>query len=209
MNDHIMYVMFPCWLLVVRLLIVGHFGSKVVHSQDIPNRIQVVVSLGDSYASGNGARDCGRASYDDDVQGCFRSRTSWGAQFAQRLGAMYISRGCSGNGVASIDTPFYLSTELKPFGTCPSLAFPLEEFYTEEKVLRCDRYVMAPTSSLSVWNPDLVLVATGANDFQFGGIVFNCLFPGVQNPSGCQQQIDFGRNTRELDARIDRGVIDD
>jgi hypothetical protein len=49
------------------------------HSQ---TSIKNVVLLGDSYSSGAGARDSsGHLNYDVQSGSCFRSPTTWGAQF--------------------------------------------------------------------------------------------------------------------------------
>jgi hypothetical protein len=142
------------------------------------------------------------------VEGCFRSPTSWGAQFAQRLGATYISRGCSGSGVPELNQPYLRSSDRKTLtGACPTLSFPEEEFYIEGKERNCDRFVQAQSLELNTTNADLVLIATGVMNFQFKDLLINCLFPVLQNPSGCQRQLDFVHDfasnwTQELAAAL-------
>jgi lysophospholipase L1-like esterase len=66
--------------------------------------IKNVVLLGDSYSSGNGARDSsGQPNYDLLSGGaCLRSPTTWGAQVASFLGASFVNNACSGSVIANI-----------------------------------------------------------------------------------------------------------
>ena len=79
-------------MIAVTLVCLNQLSSAVVFSAQLLPNPRVVVSMGDSYASGNGA-----GNY-VDVGECYRSSTTWGAQFAQsiRTTSTYLNRGCSG-----------------------------------------------------------------------------------------------------------------
>ena len=80
-------------MIAVTLVCLNQLSSAVVFSaQLLPNpRVPVVVSMGDSYASGNGA------GYYVGVGECYRSFIAWGAQFSKwiRTTSIYLNRGFS------------------------------------------------------------------------------------------------------------------
>jgi hypothetical protein len=82
--------------------------ASVLNAQVLPTP-RVVVSMGDSYASGNGA-----GNY-IGVGECFRSSTTWGAQFAQSIAPTFINRGCSGGKFVDIlELPEKIVTVIVP-----------------------------------------------------------------------------------------------
>jgi lysophospholipase L1-like esterase len=64
-----------------------------------------VVLLGDSYSSGNGARNSqGQMNYDSQSKLCYRSPTTWGAQVSNALGASYVNSACAGSVMSDISS---------------------------------------------------------------------------------------------------------
>ena len=63
-----------------------------------------IVHLGDSYSSGNGARNENGDKTFYSVSGCYRSQSNWGSHFAESLtdvfAVTYINRACSGGVLA-------------------------------------------------------------------------------------------------------------
>ncbi|GAB3308412.1 hypothetical protein EK0264_07765 [Epidermidibacterium keratini] len=103
-----------------------------------------VVQLGDSYSSGNGARDeAGNPAYSADAPSCLRSPFNYGQQFATSIEAQYINAACSGAVFADIRTP-------KASAGVPAQIDAVTE------------------------QTDVVLMTMGGNDIGFGQIVVQC-----------------------------------
>ena len=162
----------------------------LINAQLLPTP-RVVVSMGDSYASGNGA-----GNY-VDVGECYRSSTTWGAQFAQsiRTTSTYLNRGCSGGTFTDILNDRYLGSVNKDSnGLCPSPPSGSDEYYTDNVGLPyCNRLLKPQLLTLNS-TVDFVLFAMGGNDMQFENIVKKCLIFGLRDASDCQGQINFVRN---------------
>lgn len=163
----------------------------------------VVVQLGDSFSSGNGARDSAGAVNYAGVPECYRSPTTWGALAASALkngktnsSAQYINRACSGGfisqivGIRGLGTRFTSKVDGVCSGTPP---YAPEEYYLEDSpspTSSCQNYLQSQI--LGVTNQtDIVLLASGGNDFKFGSIILNCLTFNIRTVSGCQAAINF------------------
>jgi hypothetical protein len=165
----------------------------------------VVVQLGDSFASGNGARDANGAVNYAGIPECYRSSTTWGAQATAALppsmdglAAVYGTRACSGANFADLTKPRYLSTRntSKVNGECsatPALPYAPEEFYIESYLLPKSYCVNAlqPQFLGVTKETDVVLTATARDNFGFGNIVLNCLAASTRTIRGCSGSMDF------------------
>lgn len=161
-----------------------------IHAQLLPSP-RVIVSMGDSYASGNGA-----GNY-IGVGECFRSSTTWGAQFAQSIDSqtIFTNRGCSGGKFVDILNDRFLEVVGKDVdGNCHSPPPGTDEYYTDNVgTSSCNRLLKSQILTLNS-TVDLVLFAMGGNDMQFENLVKKCLIFGLRDASDCQNQIDFVRN---------------
>ena len=172
----------------------------VVHAQSPPLLPipQVIILLGDSYASGNGAGNY----IGGNVGECYRSTTTWGAQFAQSIRSTstgtstFINRGCSGGRFADILNDRPLGVIAKDGnGTCPVPPSGSDEYYTNNVgSSTCNRLLKSQIQTLNSTVVDLVLLAMGGNDMQFENLVKKCLIFGLRDASDCQDQINFVRN---------------
>lgn len=162
----------------------------MVHAELLPTP-QVILALGDSFASGNGAND-----YDNRVAECFRSPNSWAAQFAALINenSTFINRGCSDGMFSDITNDRFLERVRKNLrGNCPIPPSDLDDFFVKrEGSLQCDQFVRPQIESLDS-TVDLVLFAMGANDMQFEYLVAKCFLVVFRDASGCQEQMDFVR----------------
>lgn len=176
--------------LLVFITVLSSSSSLFVNAQLLPIP-RVIVSLGDSYASGNGA-----GNY-VGVGECFRSTSTWGAQFTQSIGTSttFINRACSGGRFAEIVNDRFLGTVAKDVnGSCPSSPPGSDELYTNNVgSSSCNRYLKSQIQTLNS-TVDLVLFAMGGNDMQFENLVKKCLIGGLRDASDCQNQINFVRN---------------
>ena len=167
----------------------------------LPVQSRKIVVLGDSYASGNGARDStwtlgstDLSSYNyEGVDGCFRSPTSWGSQMSEALGASsYVNRACSSGTLAHVTTsPRNMGDSVaKVNGECPTSPNAPEEYYVSNGANTCSRYLQTQISGVDQFT-DAVILAVGGNDLQFEALVTDCFVPGTRSESKCQGQIDF------------------
>ena len=186
-----------------------------------------VVLLGDSYAAGNGARSLttGKRNY-YGPRGCYRSRSNWGAQYADWLGdqgrpVTFVNRACSGGVIphiterrrmgdfvvvvstADADTPseaedYALENECIP-------RYPNDEVYEAEHIdlvtagyrVRCVRF-MLPQMQAVTPGTDLVLLTGGGNDVGFASIVQQCFAPGFRDPGDCRSNVNEARDDLSL-----------
>ena len=161
---------------------------------------RVIVSMGDSYASGNGA-----GNY-IGVGECFRSTSTWGAQFARLIhpndtasSHQFINHACSGGRFADILNDRYLGDIAKNSnGICPIQTSGSDEYYSDNiGPFSCSRLLKSQIQTLnSTLNTtvDLVLFAMGGNDMQFENLVKTCLIGGLRDASDCQDQMNFVRS---------------
>ena len=122
-----------------------------------------IVQLGDSFSAGNGARNQDGGRNYHSVEGCYRSPTNWGSQFAQSLGDVfavtYINRACSGGVIADI-------TQERAMGRVANCRFcgcrDKTAAHPEEEILRtenrnCFRYLRPQINAVDS-SVDLVLL---------------------------------------------------
>ena len=175
------------WILVLLSLP----SVVVVNAQSLPTP-RVIVTVGDSYAAGNGA-----GNYMGGVGECFRSSTTWGAQFSQKLNSVssFTNVACSGGRFTDIFNARSLGNVDKDgSGLCPVPPPGSDEVYTDfVGSSRCGRSLKAQIESLNS-TVDIVLLAMGGNDMQFENLVKKCLIGGLRDASDCQDQINFVRN---------------
>ena len=152
---------------------------------------RVVVTIGDSYAAGNGA-----GNY-VGVGECYRSSTTWGAQFSQNLNSVtsFTNVACSGGRFSDITNPRFLGNVAKDgSGLCPVPAPGSDVVYTDNVgTSTCGRSLKAQIDSVNT-DVDWVLFGMGGNDMQFENLVKKCLIGGLRDASDCQDQINFVRN---------------
>ena len=186
--------MLPLLLIVTTVVVLsGSAQVVIVAEQQLLPIPQVMVAIGDSFASGNGAN-----RYDKRVPECFRSPSSWAAQFATLINknGTFINHGCSDGLFADTTRDRYLGSVRKDLqGNCPVPPSDLDDFYTEQEGSRkCDHFVQPQILSIDT-TVDLVLFALGANDLQFKDLVGNCFLAVFRDASGCQAQMDFIRTS--------------
>lgn len=154
-----------------------------------------IVQLGDSYSAGNGARSIsGNLNY-EGIEGCYRSPTNWGHQFADTLkdtfSVTYINRACSGGVTYNITSPRVMDDHLlkDTFGNCPQTDYPDEESIVEENLLFCKRTIEAQWDAVDS-SVDLVIMTMGGNDVHFDDIVKQCFLIGLRDPAGCRYMVE-------------------
>ena len=157
---------------------------------------KVVVTMGDSFTAGNGAR-----IYDTDIPLCYRSPMSWAAQFTRSLNAsVFVNRACSDAVFAHVTKARYLRTVRKDQnGSCPIPATNSDDYYVEVSSLACHHFVR-PQITVLKEDPtvDLVLFGMGSNDLYFDKLVAKCLIFALRNPQSCQYQIDYVTDNAQL-----------
>ena len=163
-----------------------------------------IVVLGDSYASGNGARSSDwtlgstnpSASYNyEGVENCFRSPTSWASQLAAALGATsYVNRACSSGVIQDIVTnPRSMGNVAKVAGACPTSPNSPEEYYVDNGGSTCTRYLETQINGVDS-STDIVIVGIGGNDLAFEEMVKDCFVPNFRSESKCSNQMSFASN---------------
>ncbi|CAB9525433.1 unknown protein [Seminavis robusta] len=141
-----------------------------------------IVGIGDSYASGNGALGFYTGPYE-----CYRSPNSWLAQAADKIGGVYLNRGCS-DGVISHLENARVNTGLRRAdgGTCPATNFAPEESYElDSSGTTCTRFLQ-PQLNWVDSTTDLVLIGLGGNDLNFETLVRSCFVGGSQSKTACE-----------------------
>jgi lysophospholipase L1-like esterase len=159
-----------------------------------------IVQLGDSYSAGNGARSASGEQNYYSVSGCFRSPTNWGSQFAMSLqdtyAVTYINRACSGGVVSEIlnerDMKDLIPALKNPDGSCPSPDYPGEEFYKDDSLFSCSRFLKPQIDAIDS-SVDLVLMTMGGNDLGFSTIVQNC-YSALKTPVLCKDAIKIAND---------------
>jgi len=168
--------------------------SSTSKAQNTALRPLKVVHLGDSYSAGNGTRtDFGDRNY-HGVSGCYRSPTNWGSQFIESLGDVYsvtyVNRACSGGVIDNILNEREMDSSFKRFnGSCPSAEYPDEEFFKDDSIFRCTRFLKPQIDAIDT-NVDLVIMTMGGNDIQFAKIVQKCFVRGFRGPGGCREAVE-------------------
>lgn len=152
-----------------------------------------IVHLGDSYSAGNGARsESGDRNY-IGVEGCFRSPTNWGSQFAQSLGdefaVTYVNRACSGGVTNDILNNRDMDDKWKTLSGCPSPEYPDEEFYRDDSTLKCSRFIKPQIDAVDS-STDLVLITMGGNDVGFATIVKECYVGSFRDEDSCREAME-------------------
>ena len=178
-------------LLTTAVLQLDVFIVAEMNASSLIPRPQVIVAMGDSYASGNGA-----GNY-ESISDCFRSSTNYGAQLARLLNAStFLNRGCSAGVFADITNDRYIGSVRKGRdGNCPipSPDAP-DEFYIDTVgSATCDHMVQAQIRALDS-TVDLVLFAMGANNMQFEALVPRCFLFLFRDARKCQNQLNFVQN---------------
>ena len=155
---------------------------------------QVIVGMGDSLTSGNGAND-----YDDRVPECYRSPNSWAAQFATKMNkdSTFLNRACSKGVFAEVTNVDRLLGRVRKDlrGNCPIPSSGADDYYvsTARGIPRkCDHFVMPQILSLDS-TVDLVLFGMGANDLQFLALLQRCFIFAFRDARKCQDQLDYIR----------------
>lgn len=195
--------------LIVLLLSLGAFATSA--AAKTPLR---VVTLGDSYAAGNGAGDYW------GPKGCYRSHSNWGERYLKTLRSQYnviaTNRACSGGVVDDVRSRRVMETSsrqafvgsLDPNG---SLARQIAEAtcsssYSEEKYevsnivgdglgrifFDCKRSLDPQWDAVDK-NTDLVLMSVGGNDLHFSTIVHKCFVVVERSPQDCRTAVEFGK----------------
>jgi lysophospholipase L1-like esterase len=143
-----------------------------------------VLILGDSYASGNGARNStakGTPNY-AGIAECYKSPTSFGGVFVTLTNSRLIAnRGCSGGLVSHILNARPLVGSAPTRGpisgsSCAIPPFAPEEVYSRDGgSFSCSKSIQPQIKAVTT-AADLILFAVGGNDLIFGDIVRYCLF---------------------------------
>jgi hypothetical protein len=121
----------------------------------------VVVQLGDSFASGNGARGPNGTVNYAGIPDCFRSPTTWGAQATAALpqskgglSAVYVTRACYGGVLKDVTNPRIFSTRFttKTNGVCsasPALPYAPEKYYVKKQPITFCIVHQCPPATIS------------------------------------------------------------
>jgi hypothetical protein len=171
-----------------------HHHQHFVRAYTSDGRL-VVTQLGDSYSSGNGARNTNGDVNFAGVLECLRSPTTWGAQAtaALPLPTVYVNRACSGGIIADMTHPRVLNTRFatKVNGFCNATPAPYapEEYYIESNP-SCPNALQSQYLGVTK-ETDFVVLASGGNDFRFGTIILDCLTFNIRSISKCQAAMNF------------------
>ncbi len=184
-------------IFAVALLLLLAINSSITSAQEVSALPPLkIIQLGDSYSAGNGARSISGEKNYYSVDGCYRSPTNWGSQFAESLkgsyAVTYINRACSGGIVANITNPRDMKdVRLKDLnGNCPLPEFPDEEEW-RASTFTCARWINPQIAAIDE-SVDLVLMTIGGNDLGFSSIVQNC-FSVLRTPGTCRISVEDAR----------------
>lgn len=175
----------------------------------------IVVSIGDSYISGEGARwagnalsvltawrtDAGEGIYDDAgnpdaIKDCHRSDVA--EIHIEQAGADVISvnLACSG---AQTSTMFY-----------PNGALPGIDFYQDEAANRRGQAVeLYRLASANPGRIKMVVLSIGGNDFKFGTIVKECVIAFGAGHDACSTQDDLKKLFQDANIALQQGKVRD
>ena len=173
-----------------------------------------VVHIGDSYSSGNGARNAnGDADYTGPA-GCNRSPSSWGNQYANWLSQTqgvtvdYRNHACDGATLGHMNRWRYMNHfRVAKHRSCPLAEHPQDEhLHLQEKQFSnsCQRWLRPQLDAITA-DTDLVLLTLGGNNLGFRSIVTNCMAPVLRDPATCENLILDAEN--EL-AGIQQQLVD-
>jgi len=156
-----------------------------------------VLQLGDSFSAGNGA-----GAY-EGVEGCYRSSSNWGNLFVAQLktkfananarkdleNVAYANRACSGGVLRHLTEPREMDKWIKWRGRCPDPTYPDEEYFVDDELFRCTRFLRPQLDAVGP-QVDLVLLTIGGNDASFAPIVRDCFALGFRDPTSCRSAVE-------------------
>jgi len=174
---------------LLALLGVTPLQASVPEALDPAGRARVLVALGDSYMSGEGASIYYAGTDDGGSNMCRRSPTAWAAMAGQQRpfdGALFLA--CSGAGSSNIRT----DPDSRP-APVPQPGEPGTQLAQYRAVQ--DR---------SPFTPSLVVLSIGGNDAGFSTIGLMCLAPG-----DCNDKQDLWLNGLDQVERTLRGTYDE
>ncbi len=165
----------------VALTVVGEGGHQDTMASDIELRDMLIVSLGDSVASGEGNPDwwpvIGQPGTFTD-QRCHRSMLAGSAKVAEwieaadpRSSVTFLHLACSGAGIVKGLLEPYAGIEVGGWTVVPQIE--------AARTLTCPQ----TPCELHQRRIDALLLTVGANDVNFGGVAAACLM-GTQDPGG-------------------------
>ena len=145
---------------------------------------RVIVALGDSYISGEGAAHFLSGTDDENKNACRRADTAWPVGLAERAGESPLAPptashdglvflGCSGARATNVSEKGHAQYEGEPVGNSTRSG--------ETQLTQATRTIT--TKSLQV---DAVFVSIGGNDASFSTIGKTCLGPGTCTALGAQ-----------------------
>jgi len=190
-------------------------GRRATVTQNINVRNFLIVSLGDSYASGEGnpLRPFSRVGYNGPVTPAFWGTTAdWNCHRSANAGparaalgiersdphssVTFLSTACSGAGIPEIiDTP----------DTGPgTVDIGYDGFGSNAPQLEQVRDWLCPFGNCAAMPKiDAVVVSIGGNDAGFGDIIFNCMIGGGLLGANCSADEDFAHDTYQKICDLD------
>jgi hypothetical protein len=172
-------------ILVVAVIAVGVVGSAVARADGPGVGTPTVVAVGDSYISGEAGRWAGNASsesyvdalgptayYDnstntgESIPGCHRSKSNESA-----IGGGVVGKDLACSGAKTSTTPYSSNSDFKP-----GLDFYDDGAGHQGQAKMLESYA-------ATHNVKLVAVSIGGNDYNFAGIVQDCVEDFLDSPS--------------------------
>ncbi|WP_433790112.1 GDSL-type esterase/lipase family protein [Actinoplanes sp. CA-252034] len=143
-----------------------------------PARRNVLVALGDSYMSGEGARVYYRDTDNGGVNECRRAPTAWAAMAAheQFYGIRFLA--CSGARTRHVLTATGPDTGASEEKVRTGMSPGPEPQYPAEGFTQLDAYLAAKANPATDFQPAMVVLSIGGNDAGFSSIGEMCVAPG-------------------------------